>query len=258
MKIAQLVLEGAPLYELKSQRIDAEMLSAEHEVAAWPTHDAELVHVYGPHELPSRLFRNFPRPYVAAGTPAPARLWFDEPRMPAASTSAIPEAIERGVGERGVGVSPREHYTIGVLVGRRNVRPLVDATAHRLARFREDVDWRLFDAPPTPEEMNHLHLWFDPALDERDLDGYTAEALASGLHVVATRTPVNTQRLDGGRAGFLAPPNDPNELTHAIVTALFKPEISGPKLEAARDAAARFDPSRRRDALLDLYRRVAG
>ena len=80
-----------------------------------------------------------------------------------------------------------------------------------------------------------------------------AEALVAGNVVVASRTIINVTRLEKGRTGFLAPPNDPNELTHAILAALFKPELGQEKLSAARQTISKFRPRQRLRALVPIY-----
>lgn len=90
-------------------------------------------------------------------------------------------------------------------------------------------------------------------MSENDLDGFVAEALVCGLSVVAARTPVNRERLAEGQAGFLVPPGDPNELTHAIVGALFKSELRDPRLKHARDTRDRFRSRHRTARLLEIY-----
>ena len=106
------------------------------------------------------------------------------------------------------------------------MRNSVEQTMARIRRFRDDVDWQIFDQRPSPEDLGSVDLWVDPAAEENDFDGFVAEALVVGLPVVATRTPINDLRLEQGRTGFLVPPRDPNEMTHAILSALFKTEVA--------------------------------
>lgn len=106
---------------------------------------------------------------------------------------------------------------------------------------------------PSPDELVDLDLWVDPTVSENDLDGFVAEALVCGVPVVAARTPVNRERLSEGQAGFLVPPGDPNELTHAMVTALFKSELRDPRLKHARDTPDRFRADHRTARLLEIY-----
>ena len=120
----------------------------------------------------------------------------------------------------------------------------------RLHRTRDDIDWQLLDDPPT--DFSLFDAWIDPAIDENDFDGFVAEAQVTGKIVVAARTPINLQRLEKGRTGLLVPPGDANELTHAILAALFIPEVAQQKIEAAKQTISKFHPSRRLRALMQL------
>ena len=89
--------------------------------------------------------------------------------------------------------------------------------------------------------------------DESDFDGFVAEALVAGLPVVASRVKLNALRLEQGRTGFLVPPRDPNELAHAILAALFKPERATSKSNAARQTASKFRAKQRLRVLMHMY-----
>lgn len=278
MRIVQLLLPGASQYEQKSQRIDFEALSKEHDItlatslAEMPA--AEVAHVYGPSPLVLRQFRRFPLPWLTGSQVTRSR-FYGSGRLPErrispldaggsqeAATGVIgvervlvPEAVAKEFFQirrpRGNG----ETRVAGVYAppSRRGVRNAVDQTMHRLLRFRDDVDLRCFDQPPSPADLAGVDLWIDPAADPEDFDGFVAEAVVSGLPVVASRTPLNRWRLENGRTGWLVPPADPNELTHAILTALFKPEVGEARLEAARQTASKFRPRQRRKILAQLY-----
>lgn len=98
-----------------------------------------------------------------------------------------------------------------------------------------------------------VDVWADPATSETDFDGFVAEALVAGLLVVAARTAINSQRLEKGRTGWLVPMNDPNEMTHAILSALFKPEVASNKLTAARQTVSKFRGRQRLRMLAHMY-----
>jgi glycosyltransferase involved in cell wall biosynthesis len=104
--------------------------------------------------------------------------------------------------------------------------------------------------------MRTFDLWVDLADDENDLDGLVGEAIALGLPVVATRTAANLRRTADGKAAALCPKGDHNEMAHAIVTMLFKPERSAPILEAAAALREQFRPAKRREALRVAYAEV--
>jgi len=149
--------------------------------------------------------------------------------------------------------------TAGIAVGvffRPSLRQILEQTRARVHRTRDDVEWRLFDRVPTPDDLAQVAVWLDPAVADSDFDGFVAEALAMGRVVVAARTPINVQRLEKGRIGFLVPQRDANEMTHGILTALFKPEVSRPRSDAARQTVSKFKPRQRVRALTELYERL--
>lgn len=139
---------------------------------------------------------------------------------------------------------------------RRSIISIVEQTLVRIHRFRDDVAWTLFDRVPSPDDLTGVDVWVDPAVDENDADGFVAEALVAQNVVVASRTAINSQRLEKGRTGFLVPRNDANELTHAILTALFKTEVAATKIDAARQTANKFQPRQRSRVLERIYETV--
>jgi hypothetical protein len=253
--IGQLLLPGASEYERKSQRIDFESLSMEHEVCAGES-GADVLHIYAPQGFEVPAVRV---PYVSNARPRRRRFRRNvgperivTPLKEMADTTFIPEAVDEiyfgnpGNGQTG------NRKTIGTF-RRTAIANTVEQTAARIQRYREDVDWLLFDTPPSPDDLRAVDLWVDPAADETDFDGFVAEAIAAGTPVIASRTAINTQRLEKGRTGVLVPPRDPNEWTHAILTALFKPELRHSKTNAAQQTASKFRPRHRVRALLQLY-----
>ena len=264
MRIAQIVLPEATGYERKCQRVDRAALSESHEVLVVSPEEAaergaHVAHVYAGGELPARVFARFPIPYVSSAAMQPSR-WSlrraPEPRhvvSPLAGRGELlPEAVESAYFE--VRHEPRGNGPR--VVGSFFRRPLVNAveqTLARIRRFREDVEWMLYERAPTPEELASIDVWVDPAEDELDFDGFVAEALVAGLPVVATRTKINAQRLEHGRTGWLVPPRDPNEMTHAILAALFKPEVAFSKTTASRQTAPKFRPRQRMRVLAAMY-----
>lgn len=271
MLIAQFTVPGASEYEQKSRRIDAAHLRAKHEVipvdeTSLRTTAADIVHVYGS-PLPVRSFLRFGIPYVAsAGVPA-SRFSFRKPVPPRYVLSPIvpmdpesglqllPEAVEEEWFER-VDQQPRSDdvRVIGSYgPHRKGVMNAIEQALARVHRFREDIVWTVFERIPSPADLSAVDLWVDPAVEDDDMDGFTAEAIVAGKPLVSSRTPINVQRLEKGRTGFLVPGNDPNELTHAILAALFKPEVATVKIEAARQTAAKFRPRQRIRVLERIY-----
>lgn len=252
MIIAQLLLPGASEFQRKSQRIDFESLSAEHDVRIGEAADADLIHVYAPDEMRVDL----KLPYVS--NVHPRRRRFRQMMQPervitplkGTPDSFIPEAVE----EKYFGSATRatDNPTVGTFA-RPQLRNIIEQTAARMQRYRDDVDWLLFDAAPSPDDLRAVDVWVDPAMTENDFDGFVAEAIVAGTVVIASRTAINVQRLEKGRTGVLVPPGDPNEWTHAILAALFKPEFRNSKTVAAQQTASKFRPRHRARALIELY-----
>jgi Glycosyl transferases group 1 len=260
MRIAQIVLPGASEYERKCQRVDFAALLPKHEVALVSIADArgfDVAHIYAGPELPSRELRSFPIPYVASADVRRSRWPFGRPVEPEYVVSPLgtdhllPEAVEDSYFE----VKPAgSGLTLGTFGPRRpGITKMVELTLARIHRFRDDVDWNLYDAIPSPAALAGVDVWVDPATAADDFDGYPAEALVVGLPVVASRTPLNSIRLEQGRTGFLVPPDDPNEMTHAILAALFKKEIAEARQQAARQTMSKFRPRQRLRVLSHMY-----
>lgn len=258
MIIAQVVLPGASEYERKSQKIDFVALSAEHDVRVGDVNGADIVHFYAPRAMDP--VRDLRVPYVSNARPK--RRPFRKILEPTAVITPLKETadtyIPEAVAEMYFGKTHEsDRKTIGTYA-RKELRNIVEQTAARIQRFRDDVEWLLFDTPPTPDDLRAVDLWVDPAIDDDDFDGFVAEAIAVGTAVVASRTAINTQRLEKGRTGLLVPPRDPNEWTHAILTALFKPESRHSKTIAAQQTVSKFRPRHRVTALLQLYKFILG
>ncbi len=270
LRIAQIILPSASEYERKSQRGDHSALAVNHdvvltspEVAA--SNGAQVAHVYASGELPAALFRRFPLPYIASADVRKSRWPFGRTVGPRFVVSPLIEKGEQGR-ERFLPEAVDDAYfnsqraargwqegtTVGSF-GRASTRNQVEQTLARMHRFREDVSWLIFDRVPSPEDLAGVDVWIDPAVEENDLDGFVAEALVVGLPVVASRTPINVARLEGGRTGFLVPPRDPNEMTHAILAALFKREAAEGRQIAARQTVSKFRSRQRICVLTHMY-----
>jgi hypothetical protein len=261
MRIAQVVLSGASQYERKCQRVDRVALAERHEVVTATLEDlaatgAQVAHIYASGELPAAPFVRFPLPYVSSVSPRKTRWRFRQPTLPRVLVTPfeLPEAVEDRYFEAGR-AEGSSNRVIGVFL-RKPVRQMIEQTRARIERFRDDVTWRLFSDVPTPADLSAVDLWVDPATSEDDLDGFVAEALVTGLPVVAARTAINAARLEQGRTGLLVPPADPNEMTHAILSALFKPEVASNKAAAARQTVSKFKSRQRLRVLAQLYQTV--
>ena len=254
MRIAQIVLPGASQYEQKSQRLDRAALAERHELAE-EVRNAHVAHVYTSMPLPRAGFVGFPVPYLASAPMTPSRWGLRKPVEP--RIVVTPENLPEAVGDEFFARSavPPGTNTVGSFA-RDATRNHVEQTRHRIERFRDDVRWTIFTEPPTPEDLATVDVWVDPAVEEKDYDGFVAEALVVGLPVVAARTGINSLRLEKGRTGFLVPQRDPNEMTHAILSALFKPEVAQARIGAARQTISKFRTRQRLRVLLQLYEQL--
>lgn len=254
MRIAQIVLPDASAYERKSQRADRIALAERHQLVE-DVENADVAHVYAGVELPRAAFVGFPVPYLASAPMAKSRWSWRKPAEPrlVVTPENLPEVVEDAYFSWQSAVGSRQDRKIVGSYARTATRNHVEQTLHRIQRFRDDVEWKLFPAPPTPEDLVSVDLWVDPAVDETDFDGFVAEALVVGLPVVAARTGINAMRLEKGRTGTLVPPRDPNEMTHAILSALFKPEVAQGQITAARQTNSKFRMRQRLRVLVQLY-----
>ena len=263
MRIAQIVMPDASEYERKCRRVDFASLSPAHDVAVVSIAEArgfDVAHIYASAELPARAFRAFPIPYVATAAVRRSKWPFgraveaDYVVSPLGADPMLPEAVEESYFEPIASAAPSAPYTIGTFGPRRpGVANLVEQTLVRIHRFRDDIVWNVFDEVPSPAALASVDVWVDPATAPADFDGFVAEALVVGLPVVAARTPINEHRLEKGRTGFLVPPSDPNEMTHAILAALFKREVAVGRQQSAKQTISKFRPRQRLRVLSHMY-----
>lgn len=222
---------------------------------------ASLLHVHGTGEPPRRLLRGLTIPWICDHRMKLPRSLFRPVPTPAVvlADRELPEAVSddwfvvRHVSDGRAGAR-----RVGSFARNDRARNNSEQSSGRIRRFREDVEWILFDAPPTPDELAALDLWVDPASSEDDVDGMVPEALACLTPVVAAKTERNSKRLDGGKAGLLPPVGDHNEMTHAVLNVLFKEEVAAPLRRHARLVRERFRPANRRAAIEAVYAEVIG
>jgi len=266
MRIAQIILPDASPYERKSQRADQAGLAERHEVMVVSPEEArargaDVAHVYAAEALPASAFAGFPVPYVASAEVARSRWSWRKAVGPRVllTPENVPEAVEERYFEaRGLRAGSAGGDSIVGSFARPETRNMVEQTIARIHRFREDVRWMSFESPPTPDDLAGVDVWVDPAVRETDYCGFVAEALVIGLPVVAARTTLNAKRLEHGRTGWLVPTRDPNEMTHAILNILFKPEVAGSRIRAARETVSKFRARLRIRVLIDLYETLNG
>jgi glycosyltransferase involved in cell wall biosynthesis len=223
--------------------------------------DQDLLHVHGSAEPPKRLLAGLQIPWICdRRLPKPRALFR---RLPSPAVVLVEAGVPEAAGEEWFIEGRRKHgdgrrRRVGTYARTDAVKNHAEQAAGRIQRFREDVDWVMYERPPSPEELVELDLWVDPASGDGDLDGMVVEAVVSLTPVVAARTAVNSRRLDGGKAGLLTPIGDHNELTHAVLNVLFKSEVSTPLRQHAEAIRDRHRPERRRAALERIYKEVIG
>jgi hypothetical protein len=187
--------------------------------------------------------------------------------------TTVPDAVDEGYSEVAARAMPSS-FRIGCAVRSRAARAVAEGTRHRIERFRDDIRWMLFAGVPPPADMSLLNVWVDAEPADGAEGSGIAEALAAARAVVATATPANLRTLDGGAAGFLVPPDDPNETApaqheagalfdaalvetaHAVLAALFKPEQRDPRIARGKQKAESFRPEQRAGRLLEIYERL--
>ena len=280
MRVARVVLPSRSHFDLKCLKNDRDaasntgqlVLSLGTEVLgdALPGSERELagrlrqfapsiLHIYGSGRVPHALVSAARAPWLADRPLAVSRPLFGRSPDPQARALglSVPEPVDVEYFESRAQRPPASRPRVGSL--RQSPRTAVsrDLVDARIRRFRDDVDWILFDAPPSPAQMAQLDLWVDLSSDDVELDGLVTEALVLGLPVVAARTDANVLRTGDGRAAMLCPKGDPNEMAHAVVTMLFKPERREPFIAAAGSLRDRFRPEARRAALARVYAEIA-
>jgi hypothetical protein len=268
MRIIQVVETSALPFQKRLRELDASTLASRVELTFARASGSRLdprildadrnrpiAHVYAAPGFSPGLLRKLSTRVVAEAAPRRPRLpWFRGTR-PEVIVGPPPDSLApEAVRDAWFALSGKrtDRPAIGVFARSDAVREMIAGIRARMERFRSDVRWTILSRFPEPADMENLAIWLDPT-SEDDHEGAIAEAMAAGRIVVATRTPANTQRLDGGEAGFLFPPADPNEAVHALLAALFKPEVSRPRLAGAARHAAHFRASVRAERLLAIY-----
>jgi hypothetical protein len=275
MKLAQIVAFDLPPLEAREHQLDLAALQSEIPTVVVTSdargrstapvtgrldevlraNGATVAHLYGRSLLSPGLLRRLAIPVVAAAPTRPSRIPWRRVKQPDAilDPGSVPPGVDPAYFQ--VAVAQKGGRRVGVLVRGAEGTRAVGSTRQRIERFRDDVRWSLFHSVPDGGEMQFLDVWIDPT-PHHDRGG-VPEAMAAGVPVIAARTPSSQALLDDGRAGFLFPPGDANELAHAVLAALFRPEITQPKRRRAAELAERFRLERRAEALLRIYRELS-
>lgn len=272
MRLAQILLDDAAPRQRRLQALDRAALASRVDVVTIAAHGglaalrdavassgAEVAHVYGPPLLPSFVMDAVAVPVVSSGPARRSLLPWRHTRQPDAILGAtpeteVPEAVDPGYFEIAARAMPTS-FRIGCTASRA-ARALAEGTKHRIERFRDDIRWMFFEGTPAPAEMSLLNVWVGAEEDDDAAESGVPEALAAGRGVVAVASPGNHERLEGGAAGFLVPPGDSNETAHAVLAALFKPELRDARIARGRQKAESWRPERRAERLVAIYDRL--
>ena len=85
-----------------------------------------------------------------------------------------------------------------------------------------------------------------------------AGAMATGLPILASRTPDNVECTDAGRAALLVPPNDPRRASAGLLRLLEEPTLAAELARQAKQKAkSHFSVSASRQRLDEIYQAVA-
>ncbi len=261
MQIVQVLLPDAGFYHRKCQLLDYDQLQRTHPIAALTTSDEHevstylanadptdfVVHIYGDSAHDWRVdaltFSNLPQP-PAINSVIKAASPLGDP--------AVTEPVDPAYFEFVRTATLKDKLVVGSLHRTAADLDFCERAYARISRFREDIDWNVFETPPSVDELREIDLWADPAMGG-DPNGFVCEAMAAGIPVVAAETPLNTWRTEAGASGTLVKVNDPNLFVHALLELLFKPEIADPKIQAAKERAESFRAELRAADLLRLY-----
>lgn len=218
-----------------------------------------IVHLHGTKAPSTRLLAGLPIPWISDRPVHVSHSLFRKVPQPAAVLldRSVPEAVpDLWFAESTPTRRDHVRKRVGTYVRDAESKNARDQAFARIQRFRDDIDWIAFERAPDMNALCSLDLWVDPAAGEHDLDGMVPEALACLTPVVASRTSQNARRLDDGKAGILVPVGDHNELTHAVLKALFKEEVTAPIREYARQFRECFRSVHRQRAVCEIYREI--
>src|SRR4051812_24373376 len=160
MRVAQILVEGASWYERKHHRIDG--------VNAVPVDDADLVHVYAPDGFPPSTVRELRIPYVSSARPRQPLLHRVSEPARIITIENVPEAVEDAWFEKQNDHAEHDAQRRFVVASfsRSSVINAIQQSFARIHRFRDDIDWQIFDTPPQPGDLTRVDAWVDPATDE--------------------------------------------------------------------------------------------
>ena len=109
-----------------------------------------------------------------------------------------------------------------------------------------------------PRLMQAVDAVVHPSIDPEPFGRTLVEAMLAGVPVVATDAGASAEILDGGAAGTLVPPRQPDRLAAALAELLAKPGAVAARTRLARDRAlSRYGAARMQRDLATLINHVA-
>ena len=147
--------------------------------------------------------------------------------------------------------------TVLLLVGRDGyATPEIEAVMQRLGLGPPSVQ-RLGHRGDVPDLLSAADVMVFPSLFE-GLGGTLIEAMALETPIVASDVPAIAEVLDGGRAGALVPPADPEALSDAVVALLADTTRRASLVSAARQRfEVEYELDRVAARMVHLYERLA-
>src|SRR5688500_2810794 len=151
MRIAQIVLPETSWYERKCQAIDHAILTAKHEVTVTSfegamSAGADLAHLYATAGFTPPP-PSFAIPYIAAGVPRRRSFTWRKrpaPRLITSPLVAPPEAVADAYFAAALRAPKAGAHSVGVFGRTRpGVFAMLEQTAARIQRFRDDIEWRI-------------------------------------------------------------------------------------------------------------------
>jgi glycosyltransferase involved in cell wall biosynthesis len=108
-----------------------------------------------------------------------------------------------------------------------------------------------------PRLMQAVDVIIHPSVAPEPFGRTLVEAMLAGVPLIATDTGAASDILDGGRAGTLVRPNDPEQLAAAVADILNRPaELPNQLLHAAARARTNYGVGKMRDAVSDVIDHV--
>ena len=127
--------------------------------------------------------------------------------------------------------------------------------------FAEQVPDAVFAGFQSGDDLGRavasMDVFFNPSVTET-FGNVTLEAMAAGVPVVAARATGAVDLVEPGVTGFLVPPRDCVAYADAIARIVAEPGLRAAMGKAGHDKAAAYRWDTANQAVLDVYRELAG